>query len=264
MPTRPEDGAPAILAAVREVEAWERIVALVEEAFPEGGPPESSVVRFHDPGRDLAARGARWGFTPATGSLAEVVRFAGGLALAESEARRDGESDVALAAFVERRRLVGDRLVHWAVPWLLAASSGEGDGAGVAARLLLEVADALRPAPAVGGTEGLFPPGEDSYGPVEFEAPIDELLVSVWSGLAAAEPGQLPDRDADDYEAAAPAWRHLAAAYEGTARLWLDLAGRAERTARLLRAMIGANPAGPRLEHSASGQGDGARERASP
>lgn len=235
MRTRSEGNDPATLAAVREAAEWERIITLVEGAFPDGGPTEASVVRFHDPRPDLGARGARWGFTPATGSLVEVARLAGGLALAEAAARRDGDADIALAAFVERRHLVGDRLVHWAVPWLLAASAGPGDDAGVAARLLLEVADRLRPAPATGGTEGLFPPGEDSYGPVERVAPIDELVTSVWSGIAPGGPGRRSGRDADEFEAAASGWRRLAAEFGGTARLWIDLASRAERTAALLR-----------------------------
>ena len=236
MPTRPEGDDPATLAAVQEAAAWERIVALIQGAFPDGGPTEASVVRFHDPRLDLESRGARWGFTPATGSLVEVARLAGGLALAEAEARRDGYADVALAAFVERRRLVGDRLVHWAVPWLLAVSDRPGDDAGTAARMLLEVADPLRPAPATGGTEGLFPPGEDSYGPVEPVVPLDEIATSVWSGIAVGHPGQSSGRDADEFEGAALVWRRLAADHGGTARLWLDLARRAERTAELLRA----------------------------
>ena len=235
MPTRSEGNDPATFAAVREAAAWERIAALIEGSFPDGGPTEASVVRFHDPRPDLEARAARWSYTPETGSIAEVARLAGGLALAEAEARRDGRADVALAAFVERRNLVGDRLVHWAVPWLRAVSIHPGDDPGTAARMLLETVDPLRPAPAAGGTEGLFPPGEDSYGPVEPGLPVSELLESVWSGIAASDPGHAPNRAAHEFEAAAIGWRRLATQYGGTARLWLDLAGRAERTARLLR-----------------------------
>ena len=244
MPTRPEANDPATLAATSEAAAWERIVALIEGTFPEGGPTEASVVRFHDPRLDLEARAARWGFSPGTGSLVEIARFAGGLALAEAEARRNGDADIALAAFVERRHLVGDRLLHWAVPWLLAVSAGPQDDAGTAAKTLLELADRLRPVPAAGGTEGLFPPGEDSYGPVEPPAPVDQLVRSVWSGMAAFDPGEGPERDGAEFEAVAPMWRRLAADYRGTARLWLDLADRAERTAQLVRG--DGNPRPPR------------------
>ena len=235
MPTRSDGSSPATIAADNEAAAWERVVTLVESGFPAGGPTEASVVRFHDPSADLEARAARWGFTPVTDCLDEVARFAGGLALAEARARRDGQADIALAAYVERRRLVGDRLVHWAVPWLLAASAQPGDDAGTAARLLLEVADRLHPVPATGAVEGLYPPGEDSYGPVDPPVPIDQLLTSVWSGQAAGDTRGCVDRGPDDFAAAALIWRRLAADHPGTAQLWLDLAARAERSAQLLR-----------------------------
>ena len=98
---------------------------------------------------------------------------------------------------------------------------------------ILAIADEMRIAPALSGSEGLVVPGEDAFGPIVADVPLHVLLRSLWSGdvvLASIEPA-----GAEQHEAAAERWRSLAEDHPGSARLWLDLANRAEHTARSLR-----------------------------
>ena len=232
MPTRSEPNAPP-----DEVGAWQDIVSRIFAVSGDGGPSEVTIVEFFDARADLDRRARKWGFTITSGSAGEVASLAGGLAVAEHEARTRGDADIALRAFTERRNLVGDRLVHWVVPWLTAASSGPGDVADLAARDLLAVADYLRPAPAGSGGEGLHPPGEDAFGPIEDELPPDQMGRSLWSGLAGGVESRLGAGDVERFEAAAERWHNLADAHAGTAALWVDLEARARRTAIFLKTL---------------------------
>ena len=152
-------------------------------AFPDGGPTEADVVVFYDPVEDLGRRASRWKWDPVDPTLAGLCGFAGGLALVEYEARVAGEAEIALEAYLQRRHLIADRLLHWGVPVLAEAESQspEPDGALGA---LLELGESLRPAPVGGGGEGLSLPGHDSYGGLEPapDAWPDPWLRSIWSG----------------------------------------------------------------------------------
>jgi hypothetical protein len=236
MPTRSDASALAGEAAGQEAKTWERVADLVItiDLVP-AGPSEASVVLFYDPAADLDSRTRRWGYQLPDHTLGSLARFAGALALAEAAARREGVADVALRAYSDRRRLLGDRIVHWAVPWLEEVGHRfprHRAAALAASALILHVGDQLRPVPDLTGGEGLYPPGEDSYGPIEVDASGDDLTASLWSGLAPV--GAVLPGNRARYSQAVALWRRLAEEHEGTGRLWLDLASRAERTAGLL------------------------------
>ncbi len=222
--------------------------------FADRPPTEASVVRFHDPVDDLVRRGAEWGFDPGSGDLATLCRFAAGLAAAEADAWRGDAPDVALRAYEARRFLLADRILHWAVPWLDAAGRCHPESRPAAHHArdeLLALGEEHRAAPRLTGTEGVYPPGEDAYGPVEVPTLPELWLDSLWSGTVlfqatiaslagvADAPRVLSadriDRHRDDlvslYELAAARWRRRSAEYPGSAALWLDLSARAERTA---------------------------------
>ncbi len=209
----------AAAAARAEAEVW---AGLAGAGLAE--VTEADVVRFHDPGADLDRRAATWGHRLAGHHLAELARFAAALAMAEAGAWQADEPHVATRAYEDRRHLLGDRIAHWAVPWL------DATGEHAARDALLELGDRLRPAPRLTGVEGTVPPGEDEYGPLEPDVPLADLLGSVWSGMVggAADPA--------GYEQAAARWEQLAAAHPGTAALWQALARRAAATARRLAA----------------------------
>ena len=258
MPTRPE----AAAAAAEEAQTW---AAFVDEwtadrhpaLWDDLPPTEAAVVRFYEPDEDLAHRARYWGYAFGERDLADLARFGAALAQAEAEAWARDEPHIATRAYADRRFLLGDRLLHWAVPWLDAAARchpQEREAAEPARLALLELGERLRPAPMMSeGQEGLFPPGEDSYGPLEPPAPLDEYLLSVWSGrvimratLESLGGVELTGRSVpvewlDDslkrsllqvtYEVLAPRWNTMAGEYPGSAQLWRDLARRAERTA---------------------------------
>ncbi len=206
-------------AARAEAATWSRLAGL-------GLPPatEAEVVRFYDPGPDLDRRAGAWGHRLPGHHFAELARFAAALATAEAEAWQRDEPHVATRAYEDRRFLVGDRIVHWVMPWL------DAEGAIAARDLLLELGDLHRPAPA--GGEGAAPPGEDAFGPLAVEAPLADRVRSLWSGIVLGARLATPEL----YEQASARWRSLAAAHPGTAGLWRDLAARAAGTAVELRA----------------------------
>ncbi len=222
-------------------------------------PVEAAVVRFHDPRDDLIRRATEWGHVPAPNQLGELALFAAGLARAESDAWAGDRPQTATRAVEARRFLVGDRLMHWVVPWLDAAGRcypDERETAHRARDVLLDLGERLRVAPSLAGAEGLTLPGEDSYGPRRYPAAAGEWPLSLWSGLVILratlgsmrneplerrrlENGWLADpgfrRDLRTlYEVAAARWSSLAGRYPGTARLWSDLSARARRTAAAL------------------------------
>jgi hypothetical protein len=216
---------------------------------------EGDVVRFHDPRHDLLRRAAAWGYDLGLGDLADLARLAGALARAEAEAWRADEPHLATRALEERRFLIGDRILHWAVPYLDAVGRCYPDMREFAHRDrddLLVLGERMRLAPALVGREGVAAPGEDSFGPIELPGELEEQLLSVWSGLVVlratlnsmrgrrleerhVEEGWLREPEfrsdlATLYEVAGRRWSGLADSYPGTARLWRDLAERARRT----------------------------------
>ncbi len=227
----------------------------IPEIYADLPPAEHAVVAGYDPADDLRRRAADWGFTLRRPHLDELARFAAELAEAEGRAWAEDVPDLAMQAYDTRRRLVGDRIVHWAVPWLDAVGRGYPDVAGVGDRdTILDLGDEMRIAPALTGSEGLAVPGEDAFGPIEPQEPLPRHLCSLWSGqvllgtdhaISQDLPRELdPTRLAEPgfgealsarYETAAGRWRSLAGAHPGSAALWLDLGNRADRTAHSLR-----------------------------
>ncbi|MDH3308495.1 MAG: hypothetical protein OEO77_13390 [Acidimicrobiia bacterium] len=222
---------------------------------------EAGVVGFFDPSADLQKRMLSWGYPPGALDLADLARFAAGLAQAEATAWQDRRFHVATRAYAERRFLVGDRVLHWAVPWLEAVGRCHPDRRELARTStveLLSIADDLRPAPALSGSEGLVVPGFDGFGPLEPDVPIRDFVLSLWSGsllltadISRIRHSNLADRAIDrswfadrstraglvsHYLAATRRWDLLATEYPGTAQMWRDLSHRAAATARRLTA----------------------------
>lgn len=236
--------------AAAEAERWRGIASRwspkdVPELYHDLPPSELAVVAFYDPMDDLERRTSDWGFVLRRPHLDELSRFASSLAEAEARAWANDVPDLAVRAYETRRLLLGDRIVHWAGPWLDAVGRWYSDREETALRdrdTILEIADGMRIAPALAGSEGLVVPGEDAFGPINADVPLLRLLRSLWSGdvlLGAAIDSQgtalVPGRSLqEEYQTAAERWRALAAAHPGSAALWLDLAERAGRTAGVL------------------------------
>ena len=227
----------------------------VPDIYADLPPAEHAVVGRYDPADDLRRRTADWGFTLRRPHLDELARFAAELADAEGRAWAEDVPDLAMQAYDTGRQLVGDRIAHWAVPWLDAVSHGYPDVTAVRDRdTILDLGDEMRIAPALTGSEGLAVPGEDAFGPIETQEPLPRHLCSLWTGqvLLGIDPAISKDlpRELDPtrlaepasrealstrYETAAQRWRSSAGAHPGSAALWLDLGKRADRTARTLR-----------------------------
>jgi hypothetical protein len=198
-------------------------------------PTELATVVFFDPSDDLDGRAGDWGHRLERHDLAGIARFAAALADTEASAWEDDHPDVATRAYDTRRRLVGERIIHWAVPWLDAVGSGYPEHPADAKHdrdLLLHIGDEMRVAPEASRAEGLVVPEQDSFGPVSVDVPLNELLLSLWSGLVLFDDTSEPL--ADRYVTAERRWRDLAEQHPGSAALWLDLAARAHGTARAL------------------------------
>lgn len=220
---------------------------------------EADVVGLYDPKGDIDRRSGDWAYIPGSYDLADVARFAAGLARAEADAWVDDRGHVATRAYADRRFLLSDRFVHWVVPWLTAVRRCYPDlraKADESLALILTTGDRLRLAPALAGSEGLVVPGFDSFGPLDSGVSLTKTLPSLWSGevlsthdLAALRHAAMDGRrlpmswlkSSDTrqglgtlYREAATRWDELAAAHPGTAQLWRDLAHRARRTAAML------------------------------
>ena len=72
--------------------------------------------------------------------------------------------------------------------------------------------------PALTGSEGLFPPGHDSIGPLQDELDTTTSLCGWFFGPGVVETSA--------FESAAALWDDLADRHPGSARLWLDYAKR--------------------------------------
>lgn len=210
------------------------------ELWNDRPPTETSVVVFFDPIEDLERRARRWGHGLAGADLASLSEFAAGLASVEARSWSQDAPQTATQAYEARRFLVGDRLIHWAVPWLdsvgrcfpmhrLAAHDDRDR--------LLEIAETMRVAPATASREGLYMEGEDSFGPMEIPA-SDMWFRSLWSGdlIFDTTLGSMSEAATSDltvlYEVSAGRWDGFAERYPGSAQIWLDLSERAVRTAQ--------------------------------
>lgn len=192
------------------------------------------------------------------GDLADVALFAAALATTEAEAWTAGDRVLATQAFEERRFLVGDRILPWAVPWLRALGRcfpENRTSADETVAALLAVGEKHRSAPVLTGAEGLFLPGHDGFGPADSGRTLQQQIGSLWGGLVVfhrsleSMTGQyttsraLRDEWLADpvfratvttlYEIASTRWMGLAARYPGTARNWGELAVRASETSKL-------------------------------
>lgn len=244
--------------AAEETERWIDIAAACREIRSHGvvpAPRELACTGF-DPHTDLAQRCRRWGHHMSDAGLAELARFAAGLAQIESESWEVGDAVTATRAFEERRFLLGDRIVHWAVPWADEVDRSHESLSLPASSIrdsLLDLADRMRVAPLLTGAEGLFPPGEDSIGPTSSPTPrrigmlasgavlTSKTMRSLTEGAVRdAGPGiellspEHRSRLATHYRASAYHWMSMSHDRPGSARLWRDLSVRASATARWL------------------------------
>lgn len=221
---------------------------------------EALVIPDVDVRDDLERRARRWGYPLADGNLGDVAMFAAALARAEADAWNADDGVLATQAYEERRFLAADRIVPWAVPWLLAVTRcfpESRDDATDAAVALLRIGEQHRLAPSLAGDEGLRPPGHDGYGPSTEPQEIVDRICSLWGGIVvfrrslisisgeeigARRPGArwltdagLRSNIATWYEIGAARWRCLAEQHPGTGAYWLDLARRASETAEIAK-----------------------------
>lgn len=267
MPTTPaaETAASAAEAAAAESAIWagvaERWTRDGNQGIWEDLPgAEAGVIPEVNPRGDLERRARQWGYLLEEGDLGDVALFAAGLAMAEAEAWESGDGVLATQAFEERRFLAAERIVPWAVPWLLAVArcfpEARSDATDTAERLL-EIGERHRLAPVLSGEEGIFLPGHDGYGSADQPGELADRIGSLWGGmvvfrrslvsisgeeLTARRPRDRWMGDADFrsnisswYEVGAVRWRRLAERHPGTSRYWLDLARRAVLTAEIAK-----------------------------
>jgi hypothetical protein len=248
----------AATRAAEETGQWVQIAsdcrAVVD--FDVDPQPTEVACTGHDPTRDLDRRAAKWQHRFEGHALDELARFAAGLANLEAE-RWDADDAVAATAAHEARRfLLGDRMIHWAVPWADMAGRCHHPVREEAHRLrdlLLDLGDRMRIAPLLTGDEGLYPPGEDSIGP-ELDGPPERVgllatgvvlfratLRSLTAGGISDPTPAISDLSAEQradlavlHTVAAARWAQTAKRHPGTARLWRDLALRCEHTAAAL------------------------------
>jgi len=217
-------------------ERWTR--SAVPDLWNDRPPTEKDVIRFHDPQQDLMRRAENWGYNLLDTDLSALATFAAGLALAEAEGWETEKPDLATRAYEARRFLLGDRIIHWAVPWLDAIGRHYPDHRDAAhwdRDILLDLADEARVAPALPGREGIRVSGEDSYGPVDLNQPQEKWLDSLWSGTVLLGDEYESTMDlAVLYRGEAERWSAMATDHPGAAEVWGDLSLRATATAGTL------------------------------
>lgn len=221
-----------------EVQRWEELAshwtpASAPDLWETRPPIEREVVVFHDPTDDLHRRGRDWNHKFPEHDLSSVAVFAAGLARAEADAWESDSPDVATRAYEERRFLLGDRVIHWVVPWLEAVRlqyEGYAPTAESDRDFLLDLGDEMRVAPQLPGSEGLVLDGHDSFGPIEHDHEHHRHLHSLWSGALVIHLHEGVDL-ARYYADSALRWEALALTRTGSAQLWTDLAQRAVNTA---------------------------------
>ena len=196
-------------------------IADLLEQFAVPSATEVAVTGF-EPAEDLGRRTGGWFHHLPDHGLASLARFAAGLARAEAEAWEGDDPSVATRALSDRRFLLSDRIMHWAVPWTVSFGSLDlesGPEAVAVVERLLVLGDQHRVAPALTGSEGLYPPGHDSIGPLQNDLDTTTVLCGWFFGAGVVE--------APAFDAAASLWTDLAERHPGTTRLWLDYAARA-------------------------------------
>jgi hypothetical protein len=216
-----------------EADRWSFVLSLAEllaSGWDRPDPTEAAVAGF-DPEADLERRARAWSHRVDTPTLPALLEFGAALCIAEAEAWEAGDRVTATKALEDRRFLLGDRVLHWAVPWLVTVGSTQADWAPeamAAVESLLELGDTHRVAPALAELEGLVPPGHDSLGP------LPEGLVTEYVGGGWLFQDPQTQVGSEPYEAAAALWEQMAEGHPGSERLWRDLAARARRSAELL------------------------------
>lgn len=259
MHTKPDSAAAD--TAEREAQTWAGIAAAVDAITADWDdvPPSEVAVTGFDPRTDLERRTTPWTYAMRSSGLGELCRFAAGLALVEADGWRDDHPQLATRAYEDRRFLLSDRILHWAVPWLDMVgrcSTPHREIAHVARDELLDLADILRPAPLlVEGKEGLHLPGEDSFGSLGDSGlgvlGCGVLLLRATIRSLTDDPERPRTLTTDDladpefretfatlFDVAFARWNGVASRHEGSAQLWLDLAERALATADKVRAGI--------------------------
>lgn len=275
MPTNSANDSSAAHAALAESAVWASVAQRWRQAdrqavWSDLPPIEAIVIPEVDPRDDLEKRARRWSYPLADGDLADLARFAAALAQTEGEAWRAEDRVLATRAFEERRFLAADRVLPWAVPWLRAVARCFPESRSIAEETavdLLDIGERHRPAPLLTGGEGLFPPGCDSFGPVDVPPDLAARVVTLWGGLVVfrrsleSVTGRSPssrvvlrpwlddpdfiDTVATWYEVTAVRWLRLASAFPGTARLWHEMANRAQQTAESAKSMLQNRRLGP-------------------
>ena len=235
MPIAPES--PAADRVRREAASWLELADIASQIADGPRATEASIMKTYDPGPDLEKRASFWGHRLDDHTVVAISLFAGGLAAAEADAWADDVPDVAARAATERRFLVADRLIHWAVPWLYTRPDDS-----IVHRVLSRLnalSDPLRIAPLVSGNEGITAPGEDRYGPLPPPlSPVGSLLIGdviPYEVVSKERSGSAIDELSDEetvlirhhLDGAATRWNSLIRTWPGSAALWTDLERRA-------------------------------------
>lgn len=240
-----------------EASRWMRVTRIAAALAARGSMPEPyelGIVGGFDPTRALVSTMEKWDYRPRTLLLPELSRFGGYLAAISADASMSGDETVARRARIARRRLLADRVVHWAVPWLDAIVRSEPEVAASAREardLLLGLAETHQAAPVPEGSEGLLVPGFDGYGPIHTDlgdslATLrcgdvlgEPVLESIGLGLTGYTIPLTPHQAlalGRHFLTVQQRWDYLAGRAPGSSQYWRDLAGRARLTAqRVLR-----------------------------
>ena len=238
----------------RELDRWVEIADHCRHVTEHGvdPPPLEHACTGFDPWPDLGRRADRWRHRLGDAGLRELSRFGAGLVQAESDAWSNGDGVTATQAYEDRRFLLGDRIIHWAVPWADVAGRCHHairHHAHTIRDHLLSIGDDMRIAPILTGPEGLHAPGEDSIGPLPPEA-IDSIgllgsgtilfaatMASMTAGVITDPVPSLtslgPQTRIDlgvHYRTVGARWRRLSEQHAGSAMLWRDLSERADAT----------------------------------
>ena len=156
-----------------------------------GPVSELDVVVHFDPADDLVRRARFWNYEFPANGLSDLAVFGAALAQAEADAWYHDEGHIATRALEDRRFLLADRLT--ALGRSLAGRTGERRAQAERSKPWQPcslLGEEHRVAPLLSGDEGLFPPGEDSFGHLD-QRPLD----SVWCGAvvpAEADPLRAP------------------------------------------------------------------------
>lgn len=218
-----------------EFDLWAESARSVDrllESWSDLRPAEALVADLYNPAPDLQRRALSWSHEFRTGELPELLAFGAGLVTAALEATEKKLPDIAARALSDRRFLLGDRILHWAVPWLDAV----GPPGEEAMSALLDLGDRHRPEPELSGNEGLTAPGEDRFG-ARTLAPLSSLLcggvvlestAAQWgSTRTSLRAGAFPPAAAEWLGERAARWEQFRRDHPGSAALWRDLAERA-------------------------------------